>query len=316
MSATKIQYERPATISPGSYLSKIPITVEISEEYKSDSLHWHDYIQIWYVAEGSLRHTINGMLYIQNAGSVVAVPPYATHNIDTRDSKTTPRFAMISFTDKFMTDNGYNFFSYIGKYAHFEGRKLPVFRVFSNDECSIADDIINDIHVEFSNKKKMSYPKLSSLLANFLALMTADSEKCDPSRIRHIAARAEDVTRAIRYMSEHYAEKITLDKLCDIAHMSRRFLTKNFHEVTGKTAFEILGAIRINNATASLLYSDLTLSEIAANVGFTTKNRLWNEFVKRFGISPIEYRNMMQKESLEKDERIIERWDWLSHPEE
>jgi len=311
-----INFERPSIISQGSFLSKIPITIEISEEYKSDSLHWHDYMQIWYVAEGTLYHTINNKLYIQVPGSLVAVPPYTVHNIDTRNSKNTPRFASISFTDDFLTSNGYNFFSYISKYAHFEGHRIPVFKQFTEAIKSVADDTINELHLEFSKKNRMSLKKISALLAKLLSLLTSDFETLDTSRLKYISGRAEDVTRAIRYMSEHCSEKITLDDLCNVTHMSRRFLTKSFREVTGKTAFEILLSIRINHGLASLLYSDLTLSEIAKNVGLTTKNRFANEFTKCFGLSPMEYKRRMRDEFLEDDEKFTERWEWLNHPDE
>jgi len=306
-----IGFERPSLLSQGSLLSKSPVTIEISEEYKSDILHWHNYVQIWYVAEGSLCHTIDGKLYIQEPGSVVTVLPYTVHNIDTRDSKTAPRFAMISFTDKFLTDNGYSFFSYIKEYAQFEGKRLSLLHTFDSELKAVSDDIINDMHREFSNSSNMSYAKLSSLLASLLLLLTSENESADTSRLKYLSERAADVTRVVRYMSEHYSEKITLDELCDIAHMSRRFLTQSFREITGKTAFEILTSIRINHARSSLLYSDLTLSEIARNVGFTTKNRLAHEFSKRFPISPMEFRNRFRAEFLAYDEKFFERWDWL-----
>lgn len=316
MNLSEPRHERAMVISPGSLLSKFPITVEFSEEYKTDISHWHDYVQIWYVAEGSLHHTIKDKLYIQKPGSIIFVPPYTTHNIDTRPSKTVPRFALIAFTDDLLTDNGCNFFSYISEYAQFEGRRLPVFREFSGDEKIAADNITYELHREFSKAKHMSSKKLSALLAELLSLLTDGSDAVDMRGMRRITERANAVTSAVRYMSNHYSEKITLDTLCDVAHMSRSFLTESFRSVIGKTAFEVLISIRLAKAVLSLLYSDLTLSEIARNVGFVTKNRLANEFSKRIGMPPMEYRRRMQTESIERDEKIAERWEWLNHPDE
>jgi len=306
-------FDEAAVISPANLLHKYEFTIQFSEEYHASTLHWHDYAQIWYVSEGMLTHRINNMVYTQTPGSVVFVSPYSSHFISSLDSDIAPRYCQISLTDSFLTRNGFDFFTYHREYAHFDKKIIPQYIRFSDSEKSDIDYITSELYYEFSKDNRRSLKKLSILLAELLSKITFNSEKLTAKGFRYIVDRANAVTDSVRYMATHYPEKITLDKLCSISHMSRSFLTENFRDVTKRSAFEILTSIRLCNAFRSLLFSDLTLSKIAENVGLTTKSRLSHEFTKRIGITPIEYRRRLQHEYLERDEKLAAYWEKFDH---
>ncbi len=45
----------------------------------TQTLHLHDFPQVWYCQKGTYRHTVDGREYLCLPGSVLTVPPGTTH---------------------------------------------------------------------------------------------------------------------------------------------------------------------------------------------------------------------------------------------
>jgi len=306
-------FEEATLNYPGEFLHKFSFKIQFSEEYKSTVLHWHNFAQLWHVEEGTLMHRVGDVVYTQPPGTFIFIPPYTSHSIDSTKSEIAPRYGQISFTDNFLTDNGFDFFSHHPKFSHFKGRKIPGFIELEGKMKSVAYDIISELYHEFSRDRNRSFKKISVLLSELFDCITSGIESSGLRGFKYISERANAIMDAVNYIASNYSKKITLDMLCGITHMSRSFLTENFRDVTGRTAFEILLAARVCNALHSILYSDLTLTEIAENVGFVTKSRLSHEFSKRYGFPPMEYRRKFQREYLERDEKLATYWAQFDH---
>ena len=95
----------------------------------------------------------------------------------------------------------------------------------------------------------------------------------------------------IRYINRHYQENITLDKICAEFSKSRSSVSHAFKKETGQTFREYLISIRLKAAKSLLLYSNLSISEIAYSVGFNDSNYFSNTFKKYFESSPRKYKN-------------------------
>ncbi len=313
MNPTEPSFIKASPIAMQTFLSKLPMSIEFCEEYKTDSPHWHDYVQIWYVERGTLIHTVNNKVYIQKPGSFITVPPYTVHNIDTTSSPKPPRFALISFSDRFLLDNGFRFFSYFRKYARFEERELPLFRELDGKIAKIGERIVARLEKEFSKGNNMSFRRLARILSNLLRVLTGESRSADRRGFICSAEKANAITNAVRYMTNHYSEKISLDMLCSVSRMSRSSFTKSFRAVCGRSSSEYLLSIRLSRAMLLLGLTDLNLTEIAKSVGLVTKNRLAHEFSNAIGIPPMEYRRRIREDAIECDRKLSERRAWFAH---
>lgn len=310
ISMKQFKTAHPSVINPYSMLSRLPILVEILDRKIKESPHWHDYVQIWYCLEGEMRHYIGDAEYIQRPGSCFVILPYIDHTIDTSVSEVTPRFLSLSFTDKFLTDRGYKFFSYFNKRANFEGRLLPMVCELDGDLREAADRLSASFLSEFGKHKDMSFDILAGYLADFLQLLCRDD--VDDHGIICIKDRANAITDSIRYMSENIGAKISLDDLCAVACMSRRMYTENFRTLTGTTSAKFLIRLRISTACTLLTFSDKTVSEIAEECGFHDKMRLAHVFAEYIGISPTAYRRRQRNpEIMEKDSLYRDKWAWF-----
>ncbi|MBS4430651.1 helix-turn-helix domain-containing protein [Pectobacterium punjabense] len=90
---------------------------------------------------------------------------------------------------------------------------------------------------------------------------------------------------------EHLAEPILVDELADAARMSRRNFTRRFREVTGTTVKKWLTAERISKAQQLLETTELSIEQIAMEVGFGTSQSLRQHFTVQMHVSPSFYRS-------------------------
>lgn len=96
---------------------------------------------------------------------------------------------------------------------------------------------------------------------------------------------------ALYYMEEHFSEKITVEELAGICHLSKSAFCKHFKENHGCTAFQRLTDIRLLNAELILkLRPDEKIYAVAEQCGFTDAGYFCKAYKKRFGISPSDAR--------------------------
>jgi AraC family transcriptional regulator len=72
--------------------------------------------------------------------------------------------------------------------------------------------------------------------------------------------------------------------------MSSRHLTRQFKATTGMTIHDRLEAIRMERAAGLLRRTNLSIEEIAGNVGIVNSAYFAKRFRQRFDISPYKFR--------------------------
>jgi AraC-like DNA-binding protein len=94
----------------------------------------------------------------------------------------------------------------------------------------------------------------------------------------------------IEYISEHYCEKIYIEKLADMITVSPDYFTKMFKDTIGKTPIEYINGLRINKAMRLLSETEKTMAEIADGVGFCNQNYFHKIFKQYMNTSPLAYK--------------------------
>ncbi len=100
--------------------------------------------------------------------------------------------------------------------------------------------------------------------------------------------RMHRVTNFARHSS---SEALTLDRLADVACLSRYHFARVFRDRCHETPIEFLARLRLEQAVTNLTYrSDMTVTDIALDAGFSSSQAFSNAFRRRFAISPRGYR--------------------------
>ncbi len=104
--------------------------------------------------------------------------------------------------------------------------------------------------------------------------------------------RAGYIDEAIRYMTERLDRTITLDELARHVGLSRQHLIEVFHEATGFPPIDYFQRIKMQRAGQMLDLTDLSVKQIAGELGFRDPLYFSRAFKKINGMSPSEYRSI------------------------
>ncbi len=92
-------------------------------------------------------------------------------------------------------------------------------------------------------------------------------------------------------MKTHYNQpRISLDEIAEQANLSKFYFIKKFNEYMNTSPIEYLTKLRIERAFILLRDTDITVKEIACQVGYSDPNYFNKVFRKIVGTSPGRFR--------------------------
>lgn len=100
---------------------------------------------------------------------------------------------------------------------------------------------------------------------------------------------------AIRYIENHYPEKITLKDIAVNCGLNHTTLTVMMKQEMGRTPMDYLLFYRIKMAKKLLEHSELSIKEVAGNCGFKTTEHFSRVFKESSGRTPGEFRESKWK---------------------
>ena len=104
-----------------------------------------------------------------------------------------------------------------------------------------------------------------------------------------------DLAPALEWARAHIAERLTVDRLAQVAHMSPRTFARRFRDTLGTTPLTWLVQQRVRVAQELLETSDEPVERIAARVGFGTAANLRQHFHRVTSVSPQTYRQVFRR---------------------
>ncbi len=104
----------------------------------------------------------------------------------------------------------------------------------------------------------------------------------------------EQAHLARRLLDRGYATPITIEKLSYEVALSPYYLIRLFRRIYRQTPHQYLIQLRITRAKELLSHSDLSITEICADVGFESLGSFSALFRKIAGITPSAYRRSSQ----------------------
>ncbi len=99
--------------------------------------------------------------------------------------------------------------------------------------------------------------------------------------------------QALSYMKKHRTEKLTLQDVADACYVSQWHLSKLLNRYTGKSFYDILHSLRMEEAKKLLADPSLRIGDIGEMVGYADTAHFARIFKKLVGMSANEYRNRL-----------------------
>ena len=101
----------------------------------------------------------------------------------------------------------------------------------------------------------------------------------------------ERVNRVIDYVYTHIGEDISLNKLADVSGFSMYHIHRILKAFLGESIGAFIIRSRLEKAAWMLRGTELSIAEIAWEVGYDTPSSLTRVFQSVYGVSPSTYRN-------------------------
>jgi AraC-like DNA-binding protein len=100
---------------------------------------------------------------------------------------------------------------------------------------------------------------------------------------------------SIKYLQENFQENPGLEKLASLEHYNPSYYCEWFQKKTGLTPGAYIQKLRLERAKSLLLNTDLTLLQIACEVGYEQQSSLTRLFKEKESITPAGYRRKFRK---------------------
>ncbi|MET1254080.1 GlxA family transcriptional regulator [Aliikangiella maris] len=104
----------------------------------------------------------------------------------------------------------------------------------------------------------------------------------------------EGIIEVQQWMKSHYSQNFNLKALADLANMSVRNFSRRFKAAVGKSALTYGNDLKMQMARDLLKNSNLSLQDIADQVGFKDSAYFSRQFKLKNKITPSEYREMVR----------------------
>lgn len=101
---------------------------------------------------------------------------------------------------------------------------------------------------------------------------------------------ATRIGRVVDYLHDHLEEELNLDRLADVAAMSRWHWHRVYTAMQGETVVATVRRLRLSRAADRLANSDADIGEVARRAGYTTAEAFGRAFKQSYGMTPGAYR--------------------------
>lgn len=276
--------------SPWNLPDDFPLRMVNHFQQPDIPLHYHNFIELAIITQGSAIHGDSITETHLVPGSVLIVFPGQTHYYRaTQKLYITNIFfhqgmlKQIWIKSAFIIDG----FKELLSPAQ-TGKKINVFDIPIEVLPGIIERL-NRLYYELCLQLP-GYDLLSKSIFIDLVSMISRNSPHNPNKQIMSAGR---IISALSFMENNYKKSMELQTIAEAQGISKSSLIKYFNEAFGVPPMEYLTNIRLQKAIALFNTPSLNITDIAYEVGFNDSNYFSRQFRKKMKMTPSEYRNMV-----------------------
>lgn len=173
---------------------------------------------------------------------------------------------------------------------------VKIFRIRLGGICSKILDVLDELKPLIGDE--MYYrlnpaPRIAE--AASLSELTANMDDIFDTICRHMDQTREEpkpqwVDKMVQYIEENYQnENLGLTEVSSVFCITPSYATRVFKQYTGRGIYETIQHVRLS-AAKNLLYTDMTMKQIAQTVGYTSFLSMNRAFKKYEGTTPSRFK--------------------------
>ena len=255
--------------------------------------------ELLYLKEGSARITVEGRVYDGNPGDVFLFRPHQRHKIECLNN-----FPVIQphvhFDLQYRADQRDVFVSYVT-----DEEMTPEQKTFFRSDIMdrFYPSIPDQIHLHnskvfeeylFDLIDEYNMPSsFTQVRQQWYFMRLFDLYLTEVGYFLHIEghSNAESIASRMKlYLDNNTSRRVTLEELADVVHLDKSYIIRLFRQFYQETPISYHQKVRIKRAKSMLLYTNLSVTEIASNTGFSSIHDFDRVFRKMDGAAPSVYR--------------------------
>lgn len=256
-------------------------------------MHVHPYIEMVYVYRGRCTALVNDLQIPLTRGGIMLIDKMTPHTLlklspddIVIDMKLRHDYLSVGFLNRFTTK------SIISQFlisSLTDTRRTSRFLHFPLEGVQKTNQIMEQLMCEYFDRGLCSYDIINSYL---VILLTELIRHTGSSGARHSIREDGDasIVDFLKYIEDHYRE-------CTLAGMAAHFsfhpnsLSAILKRATGHSFKDLLQLQRLNKAALYLINTDLPVTDIAGEVGYSSMSFFHKKFKEVYGETPNHYRS-------------------------
>ncbi len=251
--------------------------------YSADS-HWHDDLEFISILSGYMDYNVNGEIIRLNAGQGIIVNSRQLHFGFSKEQKEC-RFICILLHPIILCSSQHIDREFVSPIL--DDNSIPY--IFLNEKTEWQKQILDDLKIMCDNKDKSTAPLLiQSLFSHIWFLLTESTVnlKCKKIKDRNLSVLKDMLV----FIQKNYKDKVTLSDIAKSGSVSKSTCLLIFRKYLQDTPINYLIGYRLKKAANLLKETDLSVSEIAFEVGFQGASYFTETFKIYYGFAPRQYR--------------------------
>lgn len=282
-----------------NYSANLPVSISYST-IKNYPIHWHYCIEILYVIKGTINLYINTEKFVITENQIEIINLDEVHSIESDDpfNKVITFHIDPYFFQKYYSDID-NMFFYTK--SSNEGSQLgEEYEDLRSFLCQVLCETVQKQDNYDEEIEDILVKLLYHLINNFNYLIYEQEE------LRTNDDYLQRYHSISKYIYNNYQNNITLSDISSKEYLSTNYLSREIKYATGYSFTELLNLIRIEESIKLLLDTDMTLSEISVEIGFSHTRYFNKHFKLHYKLTPAQFRKRYKYTSaeLEKSTKI------------
>ncbi|WP_248926251.1 AraC family transcriptional regulator [Paenibacillus hamazuiensis] len=271
--------------------SSFPFHLSMNRLSNGYPAHRHDFLEFSYVVEGSGSETINGINHRMEPGTFTFVLPYQVHELFTDPGSTLVLYNCMFSMDLLMEKSTDGDFSALLD----DEELLPSYAQLTGSDMECMDRLLDQMYREYGGsgrwRETVILLKLKEALVYFDRFRRGHaSDPATPSR--PAVKQGYPVWPIIHYIHRNYQEDLSLSDLAKKFPLSVSRISEVIKQTTGQTFVHFLHDLRIRHACGLLVSTEMSVAEIALEVGYGSYKTFSRIFRESKGVVPTEYRKL------------------------
>ena len=247
--------------------------------------HSHDYYEIYFFADGSVKYYVENESYDLKKGDVLIIPPGKLHRPVIEENVPYERYVLWIYNSWLTENDGVS--GFIQEINSLADEKKTHLVSFGGVEYEQLRELL-----DYGLEKFNSDDALSGYVSESCILLILDKLKKELSGISRAETDQSDIVRrVIAYLNENFIEAPSLDTLSGEFYVSKYYLSRRFKEYTKTSVHNYILMKKINLAK-ELLKSGISPQVVSESCGFSTYSNFYKAFIAQCGVSPKRYRGL------------------------